>query len=1239
MTEFAESKRSPLRSLLKWLGILLLVLLLLLVLVLGIVWVLAGTDKGFAFVTDQVSERVEGLEIGEVQGNLTKGIRTDALSFKNDTLDIQASGVETAWRLGCLTQREFCLDKAIIDELYVATTPAEDAEPPPEPREGDIVLPEIALPIDFTAREVLVRKLRFQPPGDAPEQVLENIALSARTAGKKVFLDNASLTYQTYDAALSGNILLEGDYPLEMALGADLREVLPGTLFEAGVVPADPMDSADPTDPTDPTDSTDPADPTESAEPADPAPPVEDPAARDLRIDIQLGNSVSELDISGDVTGAVELHLEGRVEPLRETLPLTLALTAATLGFPLDSHAQVKATDLNAAIDGTLDDYAFGVTTALGGEQVPDTSIDIAGLANTERVKVSDIGVDTLGGTIEGDAAVSWVEGLTWLTNIDMSNIDPSIQVETLAGSLDGIVRARGGVDENGDWTLDLDQARIEGTLQDYPFTLDTRIQRGTDGVFRIETLTLDNGDNRVDAAGTVGAAWDIEATARLPQLENFVPGLAGGFAADIGLSGPLEEPSIALDASSSSLALNDLAITGLSLKADVARAALEPSTLDFAVGEIRIGESSILNTRLGVDGSRADHRLNFFADGPEATAIELALSGSLSETFDWLGSLDAVTLDVPAHVIKLREPTALAWNNAEQQFAVDAHCWTTEGTNLCLENEVLAAADGTAVISLDRYLLERLDPFLPAETMLSGALSADATINWGGELEGGYAANVALLVEDGGATVIDANDDPVSFLYDALSLQADVDPTAVEATLGVRSPTMGEAMVAVQLDPSDEARNIDGNLSLDGFKIDFLKAFLPDFEEITGVINASGDLSGKLTDPRFDGQVVLDDLAVSAETLPLPITAGRIATNVRGKRAFIEGGIESGAEGRIAINGNVSWNDLPAWRADVTLKGKDLPIRSVPLTDSLVNHDISINARPDLIAVSGSVDIPYATINVKDLPKGASTLSDDIVIIEDIEEDAEEAAANPPSDLNLRVGLDVSLGDKVSVDAYGLIAKLTGDMNVVVRSPNPVQLGGEIRVVDGVYKQYGQNLEASGEVTFVGPVNQSALAIEAIRRIDSEEPERIAGLKIVGTIAKPEIELFTEPGDKAEESILSYIVLGRDLGEANDQEANLLATAALALGAKGGRTLGQNVADTLGIEDFALETRGSGDDTELLVSGRLSDRLLLRYGQSVFNAGANTLYLRYDLGRQLYLEAASGVLNDAVDLIYQFSF
>jgi len=1179
------------KRLLKWLGILLLVLLVLVLLVLGVVYFVAGTEKGFNLVTREAARRVDGLELDAFEGNLRKGIATEALSFENDALKIEARGVDTAWRLGCLTERRFCLDRAIVDELDVTTYATEAA--PKEPG-GPIELPSIALPIDVTLEEVLVKRLTFQAPGDAPPQVLENLSLSARTDDGTLFLDEASVDYQSYAANVTGTVTPDGDYPLELTLLAALEGVVPEGEGMGDV--------------------------------------------RDVLVTLELDNTLRELDLAAEVTGALEATLAGQVEPLEPDLPATLTVNAPRLGWPLDTQTIAKAEALSVTVDGTLEDYALAVTTRLSGEQVPDTDLSLAGQANTERLNLSSIDIATLGGTIDGSAALSWNDGIAWLAAIDLADIDPSVQLETLSGALDGAIRASGGVGEDGDWTVAVREAHVGGVLQDYPFTLDAVVNKGEDGVFRIDTLTLDNGENRLDASGTVDEVWDIAATARLPRLQNFLPGLSGGFAADIALSGPLAEPSVGLDASAQAVQFRDIEIRGFSLKADVERAALEPSTLVLAIGEVQAADQLISNTRVTVDGTRADHRLALFVDGPQATAIDLKAAGGLNEAFDWLGSLDAVTLEVPAHVIRLREPTGLAWDNAAKQFAIDPHCWTTEDTNLCLENRVLAEAAGTAVIALDAYPLDRLDPFLPAETTLAGALGADATVRWGEDQPGGFSADLALAIDDGGATVVDANEDPVSFLYDSLTLNAKVDPTDVDATLQIASDSLGNARVTVQLDPADEQRALAGNVDLDGFRIDFAKAFLPGFDAVSGTIDANGALSGFLTDPRFDGQIVLADPVVRSDTMPLAIEGGRITTNIKGKRAFVDGALESGGEGAIAIEGSANWQRLDAWRADVTLIGKALELRQDPLTDALVSHEITIGARPGRVRVGGTVDIPYATIDVADLPQGAATLSDDIVVVEDIDETADATAVDPPGALDLRVDVDVGLGDEVSLDAYGLKARLSGDMSVSLRSPEPVQLGGEIRVIDGIFKQYGQNLEASGQIVFVGPVDRTALDIQAIRRITNEEPERIAGLKITGDIAEPDIGLFTEPADKSEEAILSYVVLGRDLGAASDQNQSLLAAAALALSVRGGRTIGSGIADAIGIDEFALETRGRGDDTEVVVSGRVNEKLLLSYGQSVFESGPPTLSLRYDLTRKLYLEAAQGV-NKAVDLIYQFSF
>ncbi len=1179
------------RKLVKWLGRSILAMLILVLLAIGVVAFLLGTDTGFNTVTTQLSQRVQGLDLGTVNGNLSKGLGSNDVSFRNDSMAIHARGLDSAWRLSCLKDREFCLDRIVIDELDIETFATDSAPQTPSP--DTVQLPDIKLPIDITANEVIIRKLNFQAPGDAPVQVLENIQLSARTRGSELQVENLSLAYQDYDASVNGDITLADDYPLNLTLTLNAADLIPDTLPEGdGAQPATVM--------------------------------------------VQLDNSLRHLDINTSISGIVNATLTASVQPLEKNLPASITLVSDNIGWPIQSMEQVQASDVSITVDGTLDDYRIDLTTDIDGTQVPASRLSLSGVANTERLSLPDIDLRTLGGTALGSANVSWKDLLQWDTQWALSNIDPSLQFPDVSGSLNGNIQASGEVND-GNWSLALPTATIDGTLRGYPFSLDASLSKALDNVWLIDRIQLNNEQNLIDASGRISDRWDIKADLKLPQLQNLMPELAGGFNADLTMTGPLQTPDIDLIASSSVAKYNDIVVQGISIKADIKQLFAEQSRLVLAVGTLQSGTQKVQNTRLTLTGQLDEHELSFFADGPDATTIDLTAHGALSKAFDWNGSLDSVKLEVPAHDIQLAQPTALSWNHETKKFAVDAHCWTTEGSNLCLENKVVAEPSGHASVSLDQYALERLNAFMPAETTLLGSLQMNADIDWGEDQPGGFSATIYTQVIDGGARVSDADDNPVTFTYDQLSLDTWVNPASIDVQLNVSSEDLGQADIVLQMDPSGEAKPINGTVALNGLDIGIAKAFLPDFDDISGTISIDGKVSGQLTDPRFDGELVLDDPRLRAEFLPLPLTGGRIVTTVKGKRAVIDGGLQSD-EGSIAIEGSANWQDLTAWRADVDLDGQKLNLQSDPLQESEVNHQIQIRARPGVIRIDGDIEIPMASIDVEDLPQGAASVSSDVVVVEDIEENEREEAANPPSNTKLQMALNIALGDEVNLSAYGLTARLTGDMDVRMTSPKPVQLGGEIEVVDGIYKQYGQNLQADGQILFVGPVNQTRLAIDAVREIDTEDPTRTAGLRITGTVADPEITLFTEPDDKSEDAILSYIVLGRDINETNDQEANLLATAALALTVKGGRNIAGGIADALGVQDFSLETRGSGDDTELVVSGRLNDRLLLRYGRSVFET-TSTLYLRYDLTKKLYLEAAQGAVDQAVDIFYSFSF
>ena len=120
-----------------------------------------------------------------------------------------------------------------------------------------------------------------------------------------------------------------------------------------------------------------------------------------------------------------------------------------------------------------------------------------------------------------------------------------------------------------------------------------------------------------------------------------------------------------------------------------------------------------------------------------------------------------------------------------------------------------------------------------------------------------------------------------------------------------------------------------------------------------------------------------------------------------------------------------------------------------------------------------------------------------------------------------------------------------------------------------------------------------------------------------------------------SQQEAMSYLVLGRPLGEEGDN--NLLAQAALGLGLAGGAPITRGIGNALGLEDFAVEAEGSGNETQVVASGSITDKLSVRYGVGVFEP-ANQLALRYELTRRLYLEAVSGFAS-SLDFFYRIDF
>jgi translocation and assembly module TamB len=195
----------------------------------------------------------------------------------------------------------------------------------------------------------------------------------------------------------------------------------------------------------------------------------------------------------------------------------------------------------------------------------------------------------------------------------------------------------------------------------------------------------------------------------------------------------------------------------------------------------------------------------------------------------------------------------------------------------------------------------------------------------------------------------------------------------------------------------------------------------------------------------------------------------------------------------------------------------------------------------------------------------------------------------------------------------------------------------GEIQLVNGRYRAYGQNLIIrEGDILFTRSLAMPFLNIEAVRDPDLTSDNVVAGLTIEGVAQSPTISVFSEPVME-QQQILSYMLTGRGIGEfSGDSDNTILTNALLSIGLGQSENLISKVGNKIGFEDVNLDTSGQGDDTQLSLTGTIAPGVQLRYGVGVFDS-ISEVAIRYELIPRLYFEAVSGA-SYAIDIYYQFS-
>jgi translocation and assembly module TamB len=1044
----------------------------------------------------------------------------------------------------------------------------------------DIVLPEVWIPLTVDARRLDINN--FKLAGETPV-IVNHLGLEAKVGGDHVDVKTLELDMPEVEATLSTQVTLSADYPINAQLDALVKQA----------------------------------------------------EVKGQKLSFSASGSVGDLSLKATLSELAEAEIEGKLQPLKAQLPFDVAINNVEAQWPLLGESDYQVSVPTLVAKGSLDGYDVALETKASGKGIPAVDVALNGKGSLEQIDLESLVVKTLGGELSGKVMANWAAPINWQADLNLQHIQPGLQWPEAEGDISGSLSTSGSLTEQGGWQVSLPNLDIDGILRGYPLKVQGQLEasdkngKAEDIQLTTQGLVLAHGPNQLSAKGQIDKQILMDVEVNFPDFAKSVPDLGGNMNGKIAVRGSLKEPDINLDLSVNKVNWQQLAtVETVTLKGDVYPLPAPKAEVSLVANKITYDSFSIDNVDLEVSGDEKLHQLTLdVVSDIVSTSLEIQGTFEQKPAMIWDGALTRLSLNTPQGPWALEKSTAVKVNIDKQIADVQAHCWLQAQSSVCLSENISVGKSGEAKLAVNNFDFSQIKTLLPAETKLQGSVNAQAFAKWAPNMK----PEVTLNVDMPQGQVKQALEQPITVGWESISFKAALAKDKLDAQWFVDVADNGDLSGNVSLiNVSSQAPEIAGNVSLSTLHLDFLAPLIGEYSLFKANMNTDLALSGDVMHPRVNGQFLIDQIKLHGEVTPIDIESGQVVINFKGHQADLDAGINT-PDGKLEINGEADWQDLQDWHTKARVFAKELKVDMPPMVKIIVEPDMTLEVTPSLAKVQGNINLPWGRIVVEALPPSAVGVSSDLVILDENLQPVDETVAVP---FNVETDINIKIGNDFQLSAFGLKGGLQGNLNVTQRDKGPF-IVGEVNIVDGSYRSFGQDLVINeGKIMMNGPADQPYLSITAIRNPDNTQDDVIAGVRVTGPASDPSMEIFSEPS-MAQANALSYLLRGQDIDAESGGNAMTTTLIGLSL-AKSGRVVGE-IGEAFGVQDLQLDTAGSGDDSQVTVSGYILPGLQVKYGVGIFNS-LGEFTVRYRLMQDLYLEAVSGV-DSAVDLLYQFEF
>lgn len=819
--------------------------------------------------------------------------------------------------------------------------------------------------------------------------------------------------------------------------------------------------------------------------------------------------------------------------------------------------------------------------------------------------------VDLFQGHASTNGSVTWAPQNTWAVSGHLTGIDPGYFRPDLPGKLDFNLAVVGkSFEPTGDTSIAVNDlgGRLRGALASGGGKL---FHSGATWAF--DNIRVALGHTNIALDGKINDQLDLRFDVAAEDLSLLAPDSRGQLKASGSIRGTLADPTVAAALHGGGILHEGIGLERIDADIDFDPHTEHQSSVTARIHNLTYGKRTFDSLEFTLAGKPANYTLHL-----DLKALGLAATAQAAGSFSqgaFNGQLKTLAIDGTESLhLELEKPVGLRLSRS--QARLEWLCLTGRPVSVCADGD-WKPDQWSTTLTANKLPISTLTAGRTPSVDYQGTININARVFQEGDSPIQGTARLELTDAQLSHKLLSHRVEHTTLGSGTISISATRSVITADARLEDGEVGTIKANFEAQRDaPQWQAMPVHGELHAHTAELNLISLYMPDIDRAAGELTADVRIAGTFGTPLLDGAIKISNAEVDFYQVNLGLRQLGMEARLTDNGVDFNGSAHVGS-GTAQANGHLEWHEsLP--HGKFTLQGTNLRVVDVPEAQIDASPNLVFNVDGRKIDVTGSVNVPDAKIEPKDLSGAVLASSDEVIVGSETED--------PAKRFEVMTSISLVLGDHVSIATSGLTGRLTGSITVRSGYDAVTRATGELSVLDGKYVAYAHNMDIQhGRLIFTGgPVDDPGIDIRAIRKF----PDVTAGVNVRGTLLQPRLSFFSEPS-LAQADIVSLLLSGSLSASATRPNGAASNTALV----QGGAMLAQAVGQHVGIQEVGVESNLLTNDTSVVLGRYLSPRLYVGYGVSL-TENLNVLKLRYSLGDHWTVRTEVGQARGA-DLIY----